>query len=30
LFHDRWSDNEVATLAKMLGRRTAGAPGTLV
>jgi DNA-binding MarR family transcriptional regulator len=30
LFHDRWSDNEVATLAKMLGRLTAGEPGTLV
>jgi DNA-binding MarR family transcriptional regulator len=30
LFRDRWTDGEIAALAKMLGRLTAGEPGTLV
>jgi DNA-binding MarR family transcriptional regulator len=30
LFRDRWSDNEIATLGKMLGRLTAGELGDLV
>jgi DNA-binding MarR family transcriptional regulator len=29
LFRDRWTDAEVATLGKMLGRLTANEPGTL-
>ena len=30
LFRDRWSETEISTLAKMLGRLTAGEPGNLV
>jgi DNA-binding MarR family transcriptional regulator len=30
LFRDRWSDSEIASLAKMLGRLTAGELGDLV
>jgi DNA-binding MarR family transcriptional regulator len=30
LFRDRWSDSEIASLAKMLGRLTAGELGNLV
>jgi DNA-binding MarR family transcriptional regulator len=29
LFRDRWTETEIATLAKMLGRLTAAEPGTL-
>jgi DNA-binding MarR family transcriptional regulator len=29
LFRDRWSDSEIASLAKMLGRLTAGELGDL-
>lgn len=29
LFHDRWSETEIATLGKMLGRLTAGELGNL-
>jgi DNA-binding MarR family transcriptional regulator len=30
LFHDRWSESEIASLGKMLGRLTAGELGNLV
>jgi hypothetical protein len=29
LFRDRWSDEEIATLASLLGRFTAALPGDL-
>jgi DNA-binding MarR family transcriptional regulator len=30
LFRDRWSETEIASLSRLLGRLTAGEPGTLV